>query len=207
VSVTGQIDVASLRGAVDVTKLRVTLYPITSSAQWEMPIWREIPDATGRFTARQVSPGRFSVRVDGLPAGWSLASAVFGGRETADHHLFVEAGKSYAGKLTFTDRTSEVNGTVLTPAGTPSAQHTVIVFPTDREMWIPSSRRIQALQPAADGKFTARGLPAGDYRVIAVLDPDNGAWFNADYLATLVTLSTPVTLGEGDRKTTDIKVR
>jgi hypothetical protein len=114
VQVAGRLALESLRGVVDPAKLRVRLEPISTPSELEMPVWNEPVDAQGRFVAKGVVPGRFRIVVTGLPSGWSLASALFAGREVADHHLIVEPDKTYSGVLTFTDRTAEVGGSITT---------------------------------------------------------------------------------------------
>jgi len=207
VRVSGALALDTLRGTVDPTKLRVSLEPVMTSSIWEMPVYREPVDAQGRFAAKGVIPGRFRVTVTGLPAGWSLASALFAGREVADHHLVVESDKTYSGVLTFTDRTAEIGGTVTTAMGGAASDQTVIIFPEDRTLWVPSSRRIQLVRPDAEGRYTIRSLPAGDYRVAAVLDPESGIQFDRDFLAKQLPLAQQINLAAGERKTQDIRVR
>jgi hypothetical protein len=207
VQVAGRLALESLRGVVDPAKLRVRLEPISTPSELEMPVWNEPVDAQGRFVAKGVVPGRFRIVVTGLPSGWSLASALFAGREVADHHLIVEPDKTYSGVLTFTDRTAEVGGSITTATGSPAPEQTVIIFPEDRTLWVPSSRRIQVVQPDANGRYTIRNLPAGDYRVASVLDLESGIQFDRDFLAKQLPVATPITLTAGERKTQDIRVR
>jgi hypothetical protein len=164
-------------------------------------------DAQGRFVARNVVPGNFRIAVTGLPAGWSLASAMFSDREAADYHLVIEAEKTYTGVLRFTDRTAEIAGSVTNTMGAAAPEQTLIVFPEDRALWLPSSRRIQVVRPDANGRYTVRNLPAGDYRLAAVLDPETGIQFDRDFLAKLAPLAAAVTLAEAEHKIQDIRVR
>jgi hypothetical protein len=119
----------------------------------------------------------------------------------------VESDKTYSGVLTFTDRTAEIGGTVTTAMGGAASDQTVIIFPEDRTLWVPSSRRIQLVRPDAEGRYTIRSLPAGDYRVAAVLDPESGIQFDRDFLAKQLPLAQQINLAAGERKTQDIRVR
>jgi len=63
------------------------------------------------------------------------------------------------------------------------------------------------VQPDANGRYTIRTLPAGDYRVASVLDLESGIQFDRDFLAKQLPVATPITLTAGERKTQDIRVR
>ena len=84
--------------------------------------------------------------------------------------------------------------------------YTIIVYPADREYWTPQSRRIQSSRPGTDGSFIFRNLPAGEYRVSAVLDPEPGTWYNPQFLQQLETQSMRVTLGPGEKKVQNLRV-
>jgi hypothetical protein len=90
--------------------------------------------------------------------------------------------------------------------GQPSADFTIIVFPADNRYWVPQTRRIAAVRPGTDGRFTFRNIPAGEYRMTAVTDAEPGEWFDPAFLNQLVPASIPVTLTEGQRKVQDIRV-
>lgn len=198
----------SLEGApVALAKVRVLLHPIGMAADPEIGTERVAVDATGRFTLTGVTPARYRVSVENLPAGWTLGSAVFGDRDAADLLLEVESGRNLAGGvLKLTSRTAELTGAVTSANGQPVVNAVVLVFPEPRQLWVPQSRRIQAASLSADGRFVARGLPAGDYRV-AIADPEPGQMFDHEFLTQLLTAAIPVTLGDGEKKVQDLRVR
>jgi hypothetical protein len=106
----------------------------------------------------------------------------------------------------FVDQTQELAGRIQDAMGRPTADFTIIVFPTDSRYWLPQSRRILSTRPGTDGSFTLRGLPAGDYRLTAVTDVEPGEWYDPAFLSQLVPVSLPITLRQGENKTQDIKV-
>jgi len=108
--------------------------------------------------------------------------------------------------LTFTDRTQELSGTLQDAMGRPTSDFTIIVFPADTAYWVPQSRRIQSARPDTTGKFSIRGLPAGNYRLTAVTDVEPGEWFDPNFLNQLMGPSMALTLGAGERKTQDLRV-
>lgn len=207
-TVSGKVTLDGLPQAFDPTRVRISLSPIPSSADWEMAVPRVSLDAEGSFEFRNVTPVRYRFTFQGLPDGWTLDSAVFNGVETADHHFTVDADGTYTGGVVkLTQTSSEINGLLSTVAGSPSADHTVLVFPVERAMWLPLSRRIRMAQAGKDGRYSIKGLPSGDYRVVALLGPDPGREFDPVWLSELFALSAGVTLRGGEARTHNITVR
>jgi hypothetical protein len=80
------------------------------------------------------------------------------------------------------------------------------VFPADNRFWTPQARRIASTRPGTDGKFTLRGLPAGEYRMTAVTDVEPGEWYDPAFLNQLQGASIPIALKEGESKVQDVKL-
>jgi hypothetical protein len=181
-------------------------------------------DASGRFTIAGVAPGRYSIN-GGVPGGgaqrqggtpvpgaagspqWNLKSAVVNGRDILDFPLAIEPNQEVGQiVMTFTDRTQELSGTLQDATGRPTADFTIIVFPSDNRFWLPQARRIMSARPGTDGRFAFRNLPPGEYRLTAITDAEPGEWFNPEFLAQLVAPSIAISVGEGERKVQDIRV-
>ena len=104
-------------------------------------------------------------------------------------------------------RPSELSGTLLDSAGEPSPAHWVVVFSTDRTFWRPGSRRIAGMRTGA-GTFAFANLPPGDYFVAALADVEAGQWFDPAFLQELAATSPMrITIGEGEKKALDLRVR
>jgi hypothetical protein len=71
---------------------------------------------------------------------------------------------------------------------------------------MPRSRRIDAVRPSSDGRYRITGLPAGDYRLATVIDPEPDRWFDPEFLGQLLSASIPIALGEGEQRTQDVRV-
>lgn len=163
-------------------------------------------DPSARFTIRGVVPGRYRMAASAV-TGFVMKSAIFGGQDILDFPLEVKPGEDVAGGVvTFTTKSTELGGLLGDPTGAPMAEHTIVVFAADSRYWTPQSRRIQAARPATDGRFTFRGLPPGDYRLVAVTDVEPGQWLQPEFLRQIVAGSIPLTLGEGEKKTQDLRV-
>jgi uncharacterized protein (DUF2141 family) len=143
----------------------------------------------------------------GTTASWTLASSIAGGRDSLDFPLVIGPGAGISDAvITFTDKTTELTGTLQDAAGTATSDYSIIVFPTDRQYWQPQSRRIQSVRPSTDGRFTVRNLPPGAYSIVAVTDVEPGEWFDPEFLSQLAGAAMRLTLGEGEKKTQDIRI-
>jgi hypothetical protein len=182
-----------------------------------MPV--AVVDEFGRFTITGVAPGRYSLSGSPNQAGrgsgrgtssnttWTLGSAIIDGRDVLDFPLDIAPHENIKDAVvTFTNRTQELGGRIQDASGRPTADFTIVVFPTDSRYWLPRARRIASTRPGTDGSFVIRDLPAGDYRLTAVTDVEPGEWYDPNFLSQLMPVSIPITLRQGEQKVQDIKV-
>ncbi|HEY6357389.1 MAG TPA: hypothetical protein VIX35_04045, partial [Vicinamibacterales bacterium] len=210
----------------DLTRVRVTLSSQDTQTQQGFGggTGSATVDASGNFTILGVPPGRYMLRASvpvgaataggrggtssAAPSGsWLLKSSTVNGRDSLDFPFEVKPGVDVAGALlSFVDRNQTLKGTLQDATGRPTSDYTLIVFAADKAFWTPQSRRISSARPGTDGSYTIYGLPPGDYRITAVVDVEQGEWFDPDFLTQLLSASIPVSLAEGDTKTQDLKV-
>lgn len=192
----------------DLTRVRVALSPAGGGGGLDLA--QNAPaqvDASGRFTITGVSPGRYTLRVQGQVQSFTLRSAVSGGRDMLDFPLDVKPNEDVADiAVTMTTQTQELSGSLSDNTGNPATDYTVIVFPAEQQYWTPQSRRIVSARPGTDGKFFARNLPPGDYMIAAVTDVEPGEWFDPAFLTQLRAAAARVTLNAGDKRTQDLKI-
>ena len=206
-TVSGQVTIADGEAPVDLSRVTLGLTSVGALGDFAQTTPAPV-EPNGRFTIRGVIPGKYRLTaMAGLPAGYSLASAVFGGQDTLDSPLEIDGSRSVSGgSVTLSSRTTEVSGVLRDTANQPATGFTVIVFATDDRFWTPASRRIQAVRASTDGRYAFKNLPAGDYRVIAVPDVEPGRWFDPVFLGQLAGFTT-FTLGAGARHVQDFQVR
>jgi len=187
------------------TRLRVALVPVLSGAQVSLASTPARVDPSGRFSISGVSAGKYRLEasIDGL-SPWMLASSTVSGRDVLDAPIDLRQSLNGA-VVTFSDSPAELSGVVRDSAGRPLNGDTVILFPVDRTLWTPGSRRIRAAQSAVDGTFQFRRMPAGEYYVAAAGDADEGEWYDPLLLDRLtVSSARKTTIAEGEKKTIDI---
>jgi carboxypeptidase family protein len=166
-------------------------------------------NGNGTFIITGAPPGNYKLAISSPPGttGWSLRSAIVEGIDALDHPFTIRPGLNIDNVIaTFTDRPTEVSGTLQAPTGTPTSDYFIIVFATDQTYWGASSRRTAMVRPSTNGRYTVRNLPPGEYFVAAVTDVEQGAWFDPAFLRALVQAATRIALTEGDRRTLDLKI-
>jgi hypothetical protein len=140
-------------------------------------------------------------------ASWTLASSMVGGRDSLDFPLVISPGGNVTDAIiTFADKSTELAGTLQDATGTATSDYSIIVFPSDKQYWQPQSRRIQSVRPGTDGRFAVRNLPPGSYMIVAVTDVEPGEWYDPEFLSQLAGAAMRFTLGEGEKKTQDIRI-
>jgi hypothetical protein len=108
--------------------------------------------------------------------------------------------------MVFTDKLSEINGTLTDDRGTPITDYTMLAFPADPSLWRAQARQIMTARPDQTGRFQIRGLPPGQYLLAAVDPAEQGEWFEPSFLDEHRGGAARVTLGDGDVKTQNLKI-
>jgi uncharacterized protein (DUF2141 family) len=193
----------------DLSRIRINLQPVQSAGEVSLGLMQSQPDAAGAFSIAGVTPGRYrlmafipSARPD---TAWQLKSSVMFGRDAIDTPVDLREGTDGA-VITFTDRTTELNGTIQDASGQPAPEYHVVVFARDKAYWTAQSRRIRSVRPAADGKYLIPNLPPGDYLMTAVTDIEPGEWYDPTLLDNLSRAAIALTIGDGEKKTQDLRL-
>lgn len=191
--------------APDVTQFRITAPSSDQSDFGPQPNARV--DKDGRFTLSGLSAGAHLIRPSNGSRTWILKSVTVGDRDVTDTPFQVRSGENLANvAVVFTDKQSEINGTLTTENGTPVPDYTVLAFPADATLWRPQSRQIMTARPDQTGKYRIRGLPPGDYYLATVDPSQQGEWFEPAYLDEHRSDAVRMVLSEGDVKTKDFTV-
>jgi Carboxypeptidase regulatory-like domain len=143
------------------------------------------------------------------PPGWHVKAILRDGQNLTDEPFSLEPGAQLAGvRVVLTQTASAVSGSVRDDRGTAVLDTTVVVFPDDERHWVYQSRFIRTARPDTSGRFEIAGLPAGDdYRVVAVQGLEDGQATDPAFLAALRDRSERLSLGDGESKSLDLKLR
>jgi hypothetical protein len=163
----------------------------------------------GTFEIRGLAPGRYTLSATVPPDigdEWWLRSAMFDGRDLLDDTVDVRGSDITGVVLRFTDRRSELAGTLQSAAGPPAPDYFVVVFPADRSLWKAGSRRIRSTPPDTTGAFSIRDLPGGAYLLAALTDLEPADLEDPAFLEEMAAQSVPVTIGNGQRTVQDIRI-
>ncbi len=163
-------------------------------------------DSSGRFTISSVVPGKYRLSASGAGNQWFLGSSVIEGHDTLDFPVDVKSQGVNGAVITFVDRQTELTGTIVDDQSKPASDYTLIVYSADPRYWTGQSRRIQSTRPATDGRYTFRNLPAGEYRIAPVLDPEPGSWYDPAFLQQLDNTALRVPIADGEKKEQNLRV-
>ena len=142
-----------------------------------------------------------------LTGDWTLKAIEVEGRDIADYPLPVEHGATLSDvRIVLTSRPTTIRG-VLRDEKQNTAEGTVIVFAEDSTKWRDGSRVIRATRPDQRGLFTFKGLPAGDYLVVALDYVQDGQWNDPEFLDGLKERAERVALADAESKQVDLVVR
>jgi protocatechuate 3,4-dioxygenase beta subunit len=225
-TVSGRIEFqgAALPPLMDLQRVRVTLVTRGQQLFEGGPTPPAEVDASGNFTITGVVPGRY-VLSGSIPAGargnqpaargvptpgggsWVLRSVMIAGRDALDFPIEIGPNQNITGaSVLFTDQTQSLSGTIQDATGRPTADFTIILYPSNNQYWVPQSRRIASARPGTDGRFNFGSIPPGEYRITAVTDVEPGEWYDPAFLSQLLPVSIPVAVAEGEKKVQDIRL-
>lgn len=191
-----------------VPQIQVVVEPATGG--FVTSSWPARLEFNGRFNAFGLPGGKYYVRVGGAPPGWSFKSITYNGRDVSDSPLDLESTDATGVVVTFSDRPTQVSGTVRTSSGAGDPDATVLVFPSDIQSWSTRAlnpQRFRRTRVSPAGAFTVSPLPPGDYYIVAVPDELSSDWQDVAFLDALSRDASQVSLAEGDKKTQDLRSR
>ena len=163
--------------------------------------------ADGAFEISGLIPGVYTVTSPLSESGWWLRSFVIDGRDMLDFPLEIGRNGDVSGAVaTFTDRRTELSGTLQGAPNVPASDYVVVVFAADRTFWTPGSRRVRLTPPGLDGRFTFRDLPPGDYLLAAVADVEAADLADVSFLERVIPAALKVRVDEGGTTRQDLRL-
>jgi hypothetical protein len=157
----------------------------------------------GSFTLRNVSLDEFTIGVTGLPENFYVKSVRLGETDITHRTLDLSHGSGAGLELVVSPKAASFEGTVAGDDGKPSPGSQVVLVP-EGELRRQASL-FRTATSDAQGAFSLRGIPPGEYRAFAFQDVETGAWFDPEFLAPLEGAAEKVTLGESAVVTRPLK--
>ena len=184
------------------TRVTINLTPLAAR-----PITVFAPGRLGadaQFTSSGFPPGKYLVTATAPIGGWSLLSIMHGNRDVSDEPLDLESTDVSGLVVTFTDKLTELSGTIVDARGAAHTTAEVIAFPADSDIWKQGAfgtRRIRLTPATKFGTYAVSGLPPGQYFIVAVDEGATAEWQDPKFLERVQRGATRVTLTGGERKT------
>ncbi len=163
--------------------------------------------ADGTFQVASSLPGRYLLRVAGLPKDWTLKRAAIQGRDISEQAFDLTQDTSDV-ILTFTDHASTIEGAVKIDNAADTTA-VVLVFPSANTAWTDYGRGGRRVNSATvqNGHFTLPAPPAGDYFLVAVRDDDAADWQSPAFLAKAAPVADRVSVVDGVPLKHDLAVK
>ena len=146
------------------------------------------------------------------PDEWYLKSVTVDGIDAAEEPFTFDAtGSSRSNmEVVISGGAASVSGRVLDDRKQSVSDYSVIVFSADPQRWYYRSQHVKLARSGLDGTFKVAGLPPGEYWIAAVDfvagDVEFGEWQNPDVLIGLTSSAQRLTLKEGGRAATDLRL-
>jgi len=197
IPVSGRVEfkTATPMTADDIAAVRIQLRAIDGPTITYQPAAVVTERRTFAFDGVVPGPFRF-ISTTGAGRELFATSATIGGREALDGPIDIKSAITDMA-VVFTDRPSEVTGTLQDATGRPATDYFIVVFSTNRAYWTPLSRRVMQTRPGNDGKYVLRNLPAGEYLLAALTDLAPGDTSDPTFLAQLVSSAQKITVTDG----------
>jgi hypothetical protein len=148
------------------------------------------------------SPGLYQVDIAGLPEDVFVASMKIGGREVRDIGFRVDSDPPGPIEITLSQQGGIVNGVAKDRFGKPAVDLIIALMPSNRELVYSSLFR--ETRTGQDGAFTLRGIPPGEYGILAVdkleVGESGSAGFRDEYESRILKIS----VRQGSRETVSL---
>jgi hypothetical protein len=183
----------------------VVLEPASGNLSLAPPSYDRQASTPASHVYRGILPVRYVVRTGSQ--GWTIKSAVAGGRDITHIGLDAGAGPVSAVTVTLTNAAPVLTGTVQTGRG--RAQAAVLLFPVERDRWLDyglAFDRMAVVMTSLAGQYRIADVPAGSYHVVAIAPARADQWRDPDFLARASSVAAIVTLDWGRTTTQELQV-
>ncbi len=161
--------------------------------------------ADGTFTFQNVAADDYRFSVLALAEDSYVKAARLGGMDVLDRGVdLTRSDVPGALDVLLSSAGGHVEGIVLKDNQQAAAGATVVLVPDGERRSRPDLFRSASADDS--GRFVLRGIPPGDYRLLAWEDVEPGAWLDADFLRDYERRGETLSIGERGRFNPQLKV-
>lgn len=161
--------------------------------------------ADGTFEVRDLAPERYRISVNGTPEGTYVKSIRLGDDDITNGILDLIEGSGGVIDIKLSPSGAAVSGTVQNANGDAVGDVLITLGPEALETAI-QTLFLRTARTDQQGRFTIKGLPPGDYRVLAWEDVDEQLVTDPEFRARFNDSSVTVKLAEKSKLTSDLKL-
>ena len=186
-------------------QLRLSVYPLTVDDQ--LLSGPRFPDP-GSLVREDLSfeiksyPGTMGIRGQN---GWMIRSMTLNGVDVSDGVRLVNDDIDGL-VVEMTNRVPEIAGFATRGNGERVDEYSVVVFPVDVNQWNALREDCSALVRSSFGRYSVKALKPGNYHVAAVDHVQYSNWRNPEFLQSIVSRGTSVSLADGETKDLDLRL-
>jgi hypothetical protein len=151
-------------------------------------------DVTGTFTISNVAEGRYVILHSDLPAGFYIQDIQQGGRSIAGY-ISVGSDRVDAVEIVLASGSKTVEGTVGNIRQAEIDGGIVVLVPNSAQRSNLELFRTSSIDTR--GHFAIRNAAPGEYKLFAWDNIPNGAYMNAEFLASYEDRGVPITITSG----------
>jgi carboxypeptidase family protein len=200
--VSGVLKLKSDNPPVDLRKVRVTVPQFQAGMAPSGATWGplKIADDLTFSQAPGLIPNSvgFTVTVSDLPEGCYVASILYGGRKLPEQGIEYSADATLT--ITIGADGGRIDGTAIGKDDQPFGGAVIALFSADGKDYL------RSLQADPQGAFHFKGIPPGDYTVIAWDDVSRDDLENPQFVKQFDSEATPISLAARGSATASIKI-
>jgi len=157
------------------------------------------PALDGKFTLKNVFPGRYQIRVNGLPDQAWVKSVKIGDQELDMDGADLSAGSGTL-EIQISRTAARIEGIIVGADEKPLSSATAVLIPESRREVL--YHRVVA---EADGTFHMWSVPPGKYKLLAWEDLESGAELDPDFVKPYEAKAQDLVLEENARLKLTVK--
>jgi hypothetical protein len=155
----------------------------------------------------KVGPGRARIGLINTPVGWAIRAVRVNGVDVTDSGIDFKPNEDVNDiDVELTNKLTSISGLVTNARGEAVKDYWAIAFSQDRANWTGMSRYQGIGRPDQDGRFKIVNVPPGPYLIVAIDRVEQGEWSDPDFLDSVRSMATAISLNEGETKTVDLRV-